>query len=103
VIAHSSARAPTRAQLTKLDLAIIGAALIGPRSAFLWYAFPAESWATHRLDGLVAHSPRCDWVTKTEFLLLLIGASCDRGGVRSSRSSDLDGAFLLAPIHHHFR
>jgi phospho-N-acetylmuramoyl-pentapeptide-transferase len=97
--------------LTDLDLAIIGAALVGAAIGFLWYnAFPAEvimgdtgSMAFGgALAGLAIMTRR-----HTELLLLLIGGifliealsvmiqvfSFKYFGRR---------VFLMAPIHHHF-
>src|SRR5204863_534392 len=102
---------PAHRNLTKLDLAIIGAALIGASIGFLWYnAFPAEvimgdtgSMAFGgALAGLAIMTRR-----HTELLLLLIGGifliealsvmiqvfSFKYFGRR---------VFLMAPIHHHF-
>jgi phospho-N-acetylmuramoyl-pentapeptide-transferase len=84
--------------LTKLDLAIVGAALIGAAVGFLWFnAFPAE----------VIMGAAFAIMMKVEVLLLLIGGifviealsvmiqvfSFKRFGRR---------VFLMAPIHHHF-
>ena len=68
---------------TKLDLAIIAAALIGGAIGFLWYnAFPAEVFmgdtGSMALGGALASFAI---FTKTIFLLLLIG-----GSSRSRRS-----------------
>ena len=100
---------PAHRNLTKLDLAIIGAALIGAVIGFLWYnAFPAEvimgDTGSMALGGALAAFAI---MTKTEFLLLLIGGifviealsvmiqvfSFKRFGRR---------VFLMTPIHHHF-
>jgi phospho-N-acetylmuramoyl-pentapeptide-transferase len=95
---------------TKLDLAIVAAALIGGTIGFLWYnAFPAEVFmgdtGSMALGGALAAFAI---MTKTIFLLLLIGGIfaiealsviiqvfCFKylGGRRP---------FLMAPIHHHF-
>src|SRR5437868_7993610 len=94
---------------TKLDLAILGAALVGGAVGFLWYnAFPAEEFmgdtGAMALGGALAAFAI---MTKTEFLLLLIGGifviealsvmiqvfSFKRFGRR---------VFLMTPIHHHF-
>ena len=84
---------PAHRNLTTLDLAIIGAALIGGMVGFLWYnAFPAEVFmgdtGSMALGGALATFAI---MTKTELLLLLIGGIfVDRGAVgdasRSSRS-----------------
>src|SRR5207302_9364892 len=60
---------------TKLDLAILGAALVGGAVGFLWYnAFPAEVFmgdtGAMAIGGALAGFAI---MTKTEFLLLLIG------------------------------
>src|SRR5262249_56822938 len=60
---------------TKLDLAIVGAALIGGLIGFLWYnAFPAEVFmgdtGSMAIGGALAAFAI---MTKTIFLLLLIG------------------------------
>ena len=100
---------PAHRNLTKLDLAIIGAALIGGAIGFLWYnAFPAEvimgDTGSMALGGALAAFAI---MTKTEFLLLVIGGifviealsvmiqvfAFKRFGRR---------VFLMAPIHHHF-
>jgi phospho-N-acetylmuramoyl-pentapeptide-transferase len=100
---------PAHRNLTKLDLAIIGAALIGAAIGFLWYnAFPAEvimgDTGSMAFGGAIATFAI---MTKTELLLLLIGGifliealsvmiqvfSFKYFGRR---------VFLMAPIHHHF-
>jgi phospho-N-acetylmuramoyl-pentapeptide-transferase len=100
---------PAHRNLTKLDLAIIGAALIGAAIGFLWYnAFPAEVFmgdtGSMALGGALATFAI---MTKTELLLLLIGGifviealsvmiqvfAFKRFGRR---------VFLMTPIHHHF-
>jgi phospho-N-acetylmuramoyl-pentapeptide-transferase len=94
---------------SRLDLAIVGAALIGATIGFLWYnAFPAEvimgDTGAMGLGGALASLAI---FTKTIFLLLLIGGifviealsviiqviSFKYWGRR---------VFLIAPIHHHF-
>jgi phospho-N-acetylmuramoyl-pentapeptide-transferase len=94
---------------TKLDLAIIGAALMGGAIGFLWYnAFPAEvimgdTGAMAIGGGLGAFAI----MTKTIFLLLLIG------GIFLVEALSVmiqvftfkywgRRIFLMAPIHHHF-
>jgi phospho-N-acetylmuramoyl-pentapeptide-transferase len=97
--------------LTKLDLAIVGAALIGAAVGFLWFnAFPAEvimgdtgSMAFGgALAGLAIMTRR-----HTELLLLLIGGIF----VIEALSVALQVAtfklfrrrvLLMAPVHHHF-
>lgn len=100
---------PAQRNLTTLDLAIIGAALIGASIGFLWYnAFPAEvimgDTGSMAFGGALATFAI---MTKTEVLLLLIGGifviealsvmiqvfCFKRFGRR---------VFLMAPIHHHF-
>jgi len=94
---------------TKLDLAIVAAALIGGAIGFLWYnAWPAEvimgDTGSMAIGGALAAFAI---FTKTIFLLLLIGGifliealsviiqvfSFKYWGRR---------IFLMAPIHHHF-
>ncbi|HSX21673.1 MAG TPA: phospho-N-acetylmuramoyl-pentapeptide-transferase [Gaiellaceae bacterium] len=100
---------PTARNLTKLDLAIIGAALIGATLGFLWYnAFPAEvimgDTGSMALGGALATFAI---MTKTEFLLLFIGGIF----VIEALSVMIQvvsfkflgrRVFLMAPIHHHF-
>jgi phospho-N-acetylmuramoyl-pentapeptide-transferase len=100
---------PAHRNLTKLDLAIIGAALIGGMVGFLWYnAFPAEvimgDTGSMALGGALATFAI---MTKTEVLLLLIGGIY----VIEALSVIIQVAsfkylgrrvFLIAPIHHHF-
>jgi phospho-N-acetylmuramoyl-pentapeptide-transferase len=100
---------PAHRNLTKLDLAVIGAALIGAAIGFLWYnAFPAEvimgDTGSMAFGGAIATFAI---MTKTELLLILIGGifliealsvmiqvfSFKYFGRR---------VFLMAPIHHHF-
>ena len=94
---------------SKLDLAIIGAALIGGAIGFLWYnAFPAEVFmgdtGSMALGGSLAGFAI---MMKAEFLLLLIG------GVYVVEALSViiqvftfkylgRRVFLIAPIHHHF-
>ena len=100
---------PAERNLTKLDLAIIGAALIGGMVGFLWYnAFPAEvimgDTGSMALGGALA---TFSIMTKTEVLLLFIGGIF----VIEALSVIIQVAsfkylgrrvFLIAPIHHHF-
>jgi phospho-N-acetylmuramoyl-pentapeptide-transferase len=104
-----SSRIPSHRNLTKLDLAIIGAALIGATIGFLWYnAFPAEVFmgdtGSMAFGGAIATFAI---MTKTEILLLLIG------GVFVIQALSVmiqvfsfkyfgRRPFLMAPIHHHF-
>src|SRR5919199_155410 len=94
---------------TKLDLAIVGAALIGAVIGFLWYnAFPAEVFmgdtGSMAIGGALAAFAT---MTKTIFLLLLIG------GIFAIEALSVilqvfsfrywgRRIFLMAPIHHHF-
>jgi phospho-N-acetylmuramoyl-pentapeptide-transferase len=94
---------------TKLDLAILGAALIGGAVGFLWYnAFPAEVFmgdtGAMAIGGALAGFAI---MTKTEFLLLLIGGIF----VIEALSVMIQvftfkylgrRVFLMAPIHYHF-
>jgi phospho-N-acetylmuramoyl-pentapeptide-transferase len=100
---------PAQRNLTKLDIAIIGAALIGGAIGFLWYnAFPAEvqmgDTGSMAFGGALATFAI---MTKTEVLLLLIGGVF----VIEALSVIIQVAsfkylgrrvFLMAPIHHHF-
>jgi len=101
---HPALRSPSR-----LDLAILGAALIGGAIGFLWYnAFPAEVFmgdtGAMALGGAMAGFAI---MTKTELLLLLIG------GVYLIEALSVmvqvftfkylgRRVFLMTPIHHHF-
>ncbi|HEU5216687.1 MAG TPA: phospho-N-acetylmuramoyl-pentapeptide-transferase [Gaiellaceae bacterium] len=104
-----SSSIPAHRNLTKLDLAIVGAALIGAAVGFLWFnAFPAEvimgDTGSMAFGGALAAFAI---MMKVEVLLLLIGGifviealsvmiqvfSFKRFGRR---------VFLMAPIHHHF-
>jgi phospho-N-acetylmuramoyl-pentapeptide-transferase len=94
---------------TKLDLAIVGAALIGGAIGFLWYnAFPAEVFmgdtGSMAIGGALAAFAI---MTKTIFLLLLIG------GIFAIEAISVilqvfsfrywgRRIFLMAPIHYHF-
>jgi phospho-N-acetylmuramoyl-pentapeptide-transferase len=104
-----SSHIPSHRNLTKLDLAIVGAALIGAAVGFLWFnAFPAEvilgDTGSMAFGGALAAFAI---MMKIELLLLLLGGifviealsvmiqvfSFKRFGRR---------VFLMAPIHHHF-
>ena len=94
---------------SRLDLAIVGAALIGATIGFLWYnAFPAEmqmgDTGSFALGGALAAMAI---FTKTISLLLLIG------GIFLIEALSViiqvisfkyfkRRVFLIAPIHHHF-
>ena len=94
---------------TKLDLAIVGAALIGGLIGFLWYnAFPAEVFmgdtGSMAIGGALAAFAI---FTQTTFLLLLIG------GIFAIEALSVilqvfsfrywgRRIFLMTPIHHHF-
>ena len=94
---------------TKLDLAIVAAALIGAAIGFLWYnAWPAEvimgDTGSMAIGGALASFAI---FTKTVVLLLLIGGIF----VIEALSVILQvftfkylgrRIFLMAPIHHHF-
>ncbi len=94
---------------TKLDLAIVAAALIGAAIGFLWYnAWPAEvimgDTGSMAIGGALASFAI---FTKTIFLLLLIGGIF----VIEALSVIIQvftfkymnrRVFLMAPIHHHF-
>jgi phospho-N-acetylmuramoyl-pentapeptide-transferase len=104
-----SSPVPAGRNVTKLDLAIIGAALIGGAIGFLWYnAFPAEvqmgDTGSMAFGGALATFAI---MTKTEILLLFIGGVF----VIEALSVIIQVAsfrylgrrvFLMAPIHHHF-
>ena len=94
---------------TKLDLAIVGAALIGALVGFLWYnAFPADVFMGDTGSMAIGGSLATFAIfTKTIFLLLLIG-----GIFVIEALSVIIQVFsfkylgrrvlLMAPIHHHF-
>jgi len=100
---------PAHRNLTKLDLAIIGAALIGAAVGFLWYnAFPAEVFmgdtGSMAFGGAIATFAI---MTKTEVLLIFIGGIF----VIEALSVMIQvfsfkylgrRVFLMTPIHHHF-
>jgi len=101
---HAALRDPN-----KLDLALVGAALIGGAIGFLWYnAFPAEVFmgdtGSMALGGALAGFAI---MTKTELLLLLIGGVylvMALSVIIQVLSFRYFGrrVFLMAPIHHHF-
>jgi phospho-N-acetylmuramoyl-pentapeptide-transferase len=94
---------------TKLDLAIIAAALIGGGIGFLWYnAFPAEVFmgdtGSMAIGGALAAFAI---FTKTIFLLLLVGGIFVVEAltviIQVFTFKYLNRrVFLMAPIHHHF-
>jgi phospho-N-acetylmuramoyl-pentapeptide-transferase len=100
---------PAQRNLTKLDLAVIGAGLIGAAVGFLWYnAFPAEVFmgdtGSMAFGGAIATFAI---MTKTELLLIPIGgifvieALSVMIQVFSFRYFGRR-VFLMTPIHHHF-
>jgi phospho-N-acetylmuramoyl-pentapeptide-transferase len=109
VVSYVRSGPPTNRNLTSLDLAIIGAALIGAAIGFLWYnAFPAEVFmgdtGSMAFGGAIATFAI---MTKTELLLLAIGGIF----VIEALSVMIQvftfrylgrRVFLMAPIHHHF-
>jgi phospho-N-acetylmuramoyl-pentapeptide-transferase len=109
VIAWIRSGPPNHRFETKLDLAIVGAALIGALVGFLWYnAFPAEVFMGDTGSmaiggGLAAFAV----MTKTISLLVLIG------GIFAIEALSVilqvftfrywgRRIFLMTPIHHHF-
>jgi phospho-N-acetylmuramoyl-pentapeptide-transferase len=109
VVSFVRSGTPAHRNLTKLDLAIVAAALIGAMVGFLWYnAFPAEvimgDTGSMAIGGALAAFAI---MTKTEVLLLLIGgifvieALSVMIQVFSFRYLGRR-VFLMAPIHHHF-
>jgi phospho-N-acetylmuramoyl-pentapeptide-transferase len=109
VVSYVRSGPPGHRNLTSLDLAIIGAALIGAAIGFLWYnAFPAEVFmgdtGSMAFGGAIATFAI---MTKTELLLILIGGIF----VIEALSVMIQvftfrylgrRVFLMAPIHHHF-
>jgi phospho-N-acetylmuramoyl-pentapeptide-transferase len=109
VAALASIRAVGAADQVDLDLAILGASLIGASIGFLWYnAFPAQVFmgdtGSMGLGGAIAAFAI---MTKTEALLILIGGIfviealsvivqvvCFKWFGRR--------VLLMAPLHHHF-
>ena len=94
---------------TDLDLAILGAALVGGTIGFLWYnAFPADVFmgdtGSFAIGGALAGFAI---MTKTEMLLILIGGIFlieALSVILQVFSFKWTGKriFLIAPIHHHF-
>jgi phospho-N-acetylmuramoyl-pentapeptide-transferase len=109
VIAYIRSGPPGERSDLKLDLAILGAALIGGTIGFLWYnASPAEVFmgdtGAMAIGGALAGFAI---MTNTEVLLLLIGGIY----VIEALSVMIQvftfkylgrRVFLMAPIHHHF-
>ena len=109
VIAWIRSGPPGQRDLVDLDYAILGAALIGATVGFLWYnAWPAEVFmgdtGSMAIGGALAGFAI---MTKTEFLLLLIG------GIFLIEALSVmiqvftykylgRRVFLMTPIHHHF-
>jgi len=106
---RSGGGSPAARDVNKLDLAILGAALIGGAIGFLWFnAFPAEVFmgdtGSMALGGALAAFAI---FTKTIFLLLLIGgifALVALSVMLQVASFKYWGrrVFLMTPIHHHF-
>jgi phospho-N-acetylmuramoyl-pentapeptide-transferase len=94
---------------SRIDLAIIGAALVGGCVGFLWYnAYPADVFmgdtGSFGLGGALAAMAV---FTKTEVLLVLIGGVFVIEALSVAIQVlwfKLTGkrVFLMAPIHHHF-
>ncbi len=109
IVAYIRTGSPGHRFDSRLDLAIIGAALIGGLIGFLWYnAWPAEVFmgdtGSMAIGGALAAFAI---MTKTVFLLLLIGGIY----VVEALSVMIQvfffkyrgrRVFLMAPIHHHF-
>jgi phospho-N-acetylmuramoyl-pentapeptide-transferase len=109
VVAFIRSGPPGHRPINKLDLAIMGAALIGALIGFLWYnAWPAEvimgdTGAMAIGGGLAAFAV----MTKTLFLLLLVGGIFALEAISviiQVVSFRYFGrrVFLMTPIHHHF-
>jgi phospho-N-acetylmuramoyl-pentapeptide-transferase len=109
VIAFIRSGPPGSRSEVYLDLSIVGAAVIGATVGFLWYnAFPAEVFmgdtGSMGIGGALAGFAI---MTKTEFLLILIG------GIFLIEALSVmiqvftfkylgKRVFLMTPIHHHF-
>jgi phospho-N-acetylmuramoyl-pentapeptide-transferase len=109
VVVYIRSNTPGNRPLSRLDLAIVGAALIGATIGFLWYnAWPAEvimgDTGSMAIGGALAAMAI---FTKTIVLLLLIG------GIFAIEALSVivqvisfkywgRRVFLMAPIHHHF-
>ncbi|HEU4449792.1 MAG TPA: phospho-N-acetylmuramoyl-pentapeptide-transferase [Gaiellaceae bacterium] len=109
VAALASIRAVGAADQVDLDLAILGASLVGASIGFLWYnAFPAQVFmgdtGSMGLGGAVAAFAI---MTKTELLLILIGGIFvieALSVIVQVVSFKWFGrrVLLMAPLHHHF-
>jgi phospho-N-acetylmuramoyl-pentapeptide-transferase len=109
VAALASIRAVGRADQVDLDLAILGASLVGASIGFLWYnAFPAQVFmgdtGSMGLGGALAAFAI---MTKTESLLILIGGIFvieALSVIVQVVSFKWFGrrVLLMAPLHHHF-
>jgi phospho-N-acetylmuramoyl-pentapeptide-transferase len=109
VIAYIRSGPPGHREVRLLDLSIVGAALIGAIVGFLWYnAFPAEVFmgdtGSMAIGGALAGFAI---MTKTEFLLLLVGGIFlleALSVIAQVASFKYFGrrVFLMTPIHHHF-
>ncbi|HEY7562643.1 MAG TPA: phospho-N-acetylmuramoyl-pentapeptide-transferase, partial [Gaiellaceae bacterium] len=109
VAALASIRAIGRADQVDLDLAILGASLVGASIGFLWYnAFPAQVFmgdtGSMGLGGALAAFAI---MTKTESLLILIGGIFvieALSVIVQVVSFKWFGrrVLLMAPLHHHF-
>jgi phospho-N-acetylmuramoyl-pentapeptide-transferase len=109
VAALASIRAIGRADQVDLDLAILGASLIGASIGFLWYnAFPAQVFmgdtGAMGLGGAIAAFAI---MTKTEALLVFIGGIFvieALSVIVQVVSFKWFGrrVLLMAPLHHHF-
>jgi len=109
VAALASIRAVGAANQVDLDLAILGASLIGASIGFLWYnAFPAQVFmgdtGSMGLGGAIAAFAI---MTKTESLLILIGGIFvieALSVIVQVVSFKWFGrrVLLMAPLHHHF-
>ena len=109
VAALASIRAVGRADQVDLDLAILGASLIGASIGFLWYnAFPAQVFmgdtGSMGLGGAIAAFAI---MTKTESLLIFIGGIFvieALSVIVQVVSFKWFGRriLLMAPLHHHF-
>jgi phospho-N-acetylmuramoyl-pentapeptide-transferase len=110
VVAYIRTGSPGHRFDSRLDLAIVGAAMIGALIGFLWFnAFPAEVFmgdtGAMAIGGALAGLAV---MTKTVFLLLLIGGIFAIEAlsviIQVAAFKYLDGRrpFLMTPIHHHF-